>query len=469
MSLKKDTNFEYTPVSANPVKSFFVEMLTRDISLTDSILDLLDNCVDGIVRKGKKKRSKTPYSQHFAEIVVNKDSFSIHDNCGGIPWELHEYAFKMGRDGERKKDKEGTVGVYGIGMKRAIFKIGRDCLISTQSGEHNYELAISPDWIANESDWLLPVSRGKKSMAEDGTTIYISNLRPDIASTFSSENKSFIESLKKTISTHYALILSKGFKVKINGEEITPQPTELVFSKQKGKSIKPYIFSGELDDITVKITVGFTRPLDSAEQAESEREDKKRSKLEAGWTVICNDRVILYCNRDELTGWGEADIPNFHNQFNAISGFVEFKCSDPSKLPTNTTKRGVESNSRVYLQAKNRMREGIRPFIDYTNWWKADLDTAKAHISKGEKLTIDNIEKASQTLKFNTVKRGIPGKQFKPDLPKPTNVQSKDLRISFTRPRETIERVSEYLSGDRTLKPSKVGEACFDEIERASK
>lgn len=36
-------------VDAAPVKSFFVEMLTRDIALDDAILDLLDNCVDGIV------------------------------------------------------------------------------------------------------------------------------------------------------------------------------------------------------------------------------------------------------------------------------------------------------------------------------------------------------------------------------------------------------------------------------------
>ena len=37
-------------VDASPVKSFFVQMLTRDIELSDAILDLLDNCIDGILR-----------------------------------------------------------------------------------------------------------------------------------------------------------------------------------------------------------------------------------------------------------------------------------------------------------------------------------------------------------------------------------------------------------------------------------
>lgn len=36
--------------SAIPHKRFFLEMFTRDISLQDCILDLIDNSVDGIIR-----------------------------------------------------------------------------------------------------------------------------------------------------------------------------------------------------------------------------------------------------------------------------------------------------------------------------------------------------------------------------------------------------------------------------------
>lgn len=36
--------------NGSPTKEFFVEMLTRDIELNDAILDLLDNCLDGVVR-----------------------------------------------------------------------------------------------------------------------------------------------------------------------------------------------------------------------------------------------------------------------------------------------------------------------------------------------------------------------------------------------------------------------------------
>ena len=49
MQMNKDER-----IDASPVKSFFIEMLTRDIDLVDAILDLLDNCVDGILRQRRK-------------------------------------------------------------------------------------------------------------------------------------------------------------------------------------------------------------------------------------------------------------------------------------------------------------------------------------------------------------------------------------------------------------------------------
>lgn len=49
----KGTNLK--ELHADPAKAFFIDMLTRDISLEDAILDLLDNCVDGALRTGLKK------------------------------------------------------------------------------------------------------------------------------------------------------------------------------------------------------------------------------------------------------------------------------------------------------------------------------------------------------------------------------------------------------------------------------
>jgi len=64
-------------------------MLVRDIDLKDAILDLLDNCVDGILRSSEPDlTAPRPYHGYRASIVICADGFRIADNCGGIPYNI---------------------------------------------------------------------------------------------------------------------------------------------------------------------------------------------------------------------------------------------------------------------------------------------------------------------------------------------------------------------------------------------
>ena len=90
---------------ALPTKQFFVSMLTRDISLADAILDLVDNCLDGARRF--TETNSVDYSQHWVRITLNSNVFAIEDNCGGIPRDIAKnYAFKMGRESDDQRDSD---------------------------------------------------------------------------------------------------------------------------------------------------------------------------------------------------------------------------------------------------------------------------------------------------------------------------------------------------------------------------
>ncbi|MGD0697469.1 MAG: ATP-binding protein [Terriglobia bacterium] len=468
-------HLQYGPVDTSPVKSFFVHMLTRDIGLEESILDLLDNCVDGILRSDRTNGGGTPYSGFCAEIDFKGDSFMISDNCGGIPWRLHDYAFKMGRASGRAPDVPGGVGVYGIGMKRAVFKMGQHCLISTQNGRDRYEIEITPKWIGDENEWALPVRAARDERNEDGTTIVVGKLNPDIAKRFSGDAASFKSKLNDMVATHYAFIIDKGFRIRINGDPVKARPTRLVFSKvrsgTKGPRIQPYIFKTKTDGVEVFLAVGFTRPIPSQDEVISEQEEKKYSSLEAGWTVLCNDRAVLYCDRSEMTGWGEADVPRYHTQFIAISGVAEFRSDDASKLPTTTTKRGIDSSSRLYLQVKNRMREGMRIFTDYTNKWKTRADESRRQIeAAGAPLTFEEVKTEAKGLTFRSTKAQVlRGDQYRPKLPLPRPTQSQARRVSFVKDAKDVRAVAEYLFDDPEVDPSRVGEECFDLILKESR
>ena len=106
---------------AGPTKAFFVEMLVKDVALDSAILDLLDNCIDG----AKRLRGEGSYEGLEVQIDIRADKFLIEDNCGGIDLDTAKnYAFMFGTDpAVERPDK--ALGVFGVGMKRAIFKIGR--------------------------------------------------------------------------------------------------------------------------------------------------------------------------------------------------------------------------------------------------------------------------------------------------------------------------------------------------------
>ena len=97
----------------------------------------------------------------------------------------------MGKAAENRDSDLPTVGVYGIGMKRAIFKIGRDCLISTQNKGDCYKVEINPEWIDNPNDWYLPVSESSQLKKEDGTIIDIKELNENIETLFDEDKENF--------------------------------------------------------------------------------------------------------------------------------------------------------------------------------------------------------------------------------------------------------------------------------------
>lgn len=465
---KAEKVYEY--VSAAPVKSFFVTMLTRDIPLADAILDLLDNCVDGILRaKGKAVES---YAGYQATITFDKTHFMIDDNCGGIPWSLHDYAFRLGAPANQRKKNLPTVGVYGIGMKRAIFKIGEQCLITTRNGADHYEVEITPAWVKDEDDWDLPVRAATTTMEEPGTTIVIGQLHEGIKKTFGESGEAaFHAELYRRVSELYAFIIAKGFKVTINGTVVEPRPTKLAFQAVAGKrkasgAIVPFIYRAKVDDVHIFLAIGLTRAIPTAEEVDDEDtgSQTRYKSLAAGWTIVCNDRAVVYCDRTELTGWGEDDIPRYHTQFIAISGIVEFRSDKAEKLPTTTTKRGIDAASPLYLQVKNKMREGLKLFTTFTYWWKGKEAEVRTIIDKAEVYTFNELKKRAGDLTMTKVTRLPGGQQFKPALPRPKTQQSNVTRIAFERPLSEVRVVGDYILNDANAKPSKIGEECFRTI-----
>ncbi len=459
-------------VDARPTKLFFVSMLTRDIDLQDAILDLLDNSVDGLMRTlGNKARTgPKPYTGFWAKLTFTKDTFKIEDNCGGISRAIaRSSAFRMGRTPESTiADKNvPTVGTYGIGMKRAIFKLGRACTVTSQTSTEAFKVDISSTWFddASGDDWNFTLEDIPKAGTVTGTTIEISRLLPEISSDFGPA-RDFTTRFERAVSQQFSLIIEKGFSVYVNGTLVKALPIQFssVDLHDYKEGIAPYLFEGVIDEVKINLSVGFYKPVPDEGELEDQEASGTFTADEAGWTIICNDRVVLYHDKSILTGWGEAGVPSFHNQFISISGTVHFTADDASKLPLTTTKRGVNVGSAVYLRTKDKMREGTKLFTGYTNRLKKDKTKKKELFAQTGTVTISQLRQGnSMTAGLHwTNDRKIEGKTFTPTLPKLTDDRLRTVRFSTLK--EDIAELGEYLLEDSQAKPADIGLACFEHV-----
>ena len=141
----------------------------------------------------------------------------------------------------------------------------------------------------------------------------------------------------KSIQQSYSFIIQKGFEITINGQRITPLPISLLFDDKDTASIKPFLYQQTFGDVHVSLAIGFYAPPPSPEDIDDEN-NLKRSSSDAGWTIVCNDRVVLYNDKTHLTGWGEAGVPQYHTQFIGIRGIVIFESNNPKKSSNDNYK-----------------------------------------------------------------------------------------------------------------------------------
>lgn len=438
-----------------PTKDFFVSMLTRDIALNDAILDLVDNSVDGAMRSRQARRGAADmYDGCKCNLTISRDRFEISDNCGGIPKAYLENAFRLGRPKIDLDNGIPTIGVYGIGMKRAIFKIANDATVDSHSNDASVRVTYTGAWMSSETDWELPFTALEPSETL-GVAISATSIRPEIAKTFS--DPAFIDRLEGQIGEHFAYLMKMGFEIVLNGKTVAPRIVQVIDGGVG--SIRPYDYEGLWEGVKLKVTIGFYRKLTREAELEEATQERDQAVDKAGITIICNERVILHSDKSSQTGWGVASTPRYHPQFRAISGIVSFECDDASKLPVSTTKRDVDHSSAVYLKALNRCIDGIQIFTSFTNRWKGRETETDQYVNNEQFTSARTVALASTE---GMVVRGTGGaeKVYSPDLPKPPN-KSTLKRIAFTREVEEIEALGSALLDNPRALPSDVGVASW--------
>ena len=452
-------------LSGAPTKRFFVSMLPRDIELDDAILDLVDNSVDGAMRKERDRLDyDNPFDGYRCELIISEELFCLNDNCGGIPDEYLAGAFRLGRPDTDLDGNLPTIGMYGIGMKRAIFKMAKEATVLSRSEERAVRVCYDRVWLnPNNEKWDLPIEEVEANETR-GVSIDIRDLQDHVGRRFGSE--SFLDDLRDRLGQHFAYIMGKGFSIILNGTSVRPETVRLILSN----IIEPFDYEANVEGVEIKVTIGFYRNLTRQSELEEatdpdEINEDPRATDEAGITVICNDRVVVMSDRSTISGWGLANTPRYHPQFRAISGIIIFSCADANKLPISTTKRDLDTDSEVYRPARNAAIDGIRLFVGFTNRWKGNEEAVDEWLSPENKVEARSISLVSEK---GTVVRGTGhrARQYIPDLPMPPR-STRKRRVAFSRDVDEVRKLGEALVGDGSAKAGDVGVAAWEEaLER---
>lgn len=425
-------------VQGNPTKTFFIEMITRDISIKDAILDLLDNSIDGASRLDPEN-----FEGLFIQITINSTEFSVKDNCGGFPLEVaKKYAFRFGRPDGAQQTKN-SVGRFGIGMKRALFKMGKQFEVESRTDEDHFEIKVDVDeWRAKKrkikqegedeievEDWdfrYTNIEEASSDLDENGTYIKVTQLYDEVAELFG--DSTFLSGLRSDIERLLNFSLEKHIKISLNNVVLQPKNIKIfnVISQ-------PFCHEFEKDDVKIKIVAGLGEVGDPAK---------------SGWYIYCNNRLVVEADRSETTGWGTLSVPRWHVIHVMFRGIVFMDSVETSKLPLTTTKKGIDATSEVYKAALNVMREAvlkIHPFLKQI----AELGYEANNYRKTLEEQEDSIT-VVEMKNLNTA--GTPPRTFiSPEIDQDLIAEKKDkVRISYSVEKQLAQLAKEH-SGAKTL------------------
>lgn len=438
---------------ANPGKRFFIELITRDITLEDSILDLIDNSIDSLMRTKKitaykeellKEEQNSSRSKPAIRINFTFNKFRISDNCGGITFNSAKK--DVFRFGSIDKKEGESLSVFGIGMKRAIFKIGRQITIESHSANSGFSMNLDvKKWLKDtKPDWKFPITEetGRTDSSKAGTEIVITQLSQEVKTVYS--DPAFESRLTEIIEETYPFFLGKSIKIFVQDKELKGQE----FPFAQSETFKPTIETWVDGQVKATLICGLL-PRETGSVWTYEK---------SGWYLVCNGRVIVAADKTRLTGWGAGIMPQFMPKNRGFLGVVFFNSDDPEELPWKTTKRGINSESVFFMRTLKKMGTTSRAVIQLQNKMYSSNDDDEPRKEYRDAVSVLQSHSATETAARRGLSNDKPPTQFFSFPPTPS--LPKIITIRFDVKAEEFERVKKRLGVSR-ISRKKAGEKVF--------
>lgn len=437
-------------INASPTKEFFIYMLTRDIPLTRAILDLVDNSVDG----ARRLRADEDFNGLWIRVELDRNHFKIADNCGGIPVDTaRNYAFRFGRPKDAPLTP-GSVGQFGVGMKRTFFKLGRHFTVNSTTSSSRFDIDIEVEhWmrtpeLEKADEWHFEFLNVEENLTgvlpEDiGTRIEINQLYDTVSENFTLDN--FLTRLKQEMSLAHTLSIDQGLAITVNTIPLRHDPQLLFVSDKLKPAYVEKTYPREVLDgqpgtpVRVKLFAGVA----------------ERNFHEGGWYVFCNGRLVIRADQSATTIWGQAHgMRQYHPDFAFFRGYAYFDADNAALLPWTTTKTGVDVDSAIYKNVRQEMIELSKPVLTFLS----NLAKERASVESGDS-TDRTLDQAVQSAEAKRTDALSVTSTFVAPQPSPAPPGPRMQRIQYSKPLIEVEKAKQLL---KVQAFSAVGEKTFE-------
>ena len=336
---------EIDEIDATPSKRLFLSIIA-DYDLNRSICELVDNALDVWVRAKKT-------SQIEIAITLDKGQqfITVSDNAGGLPKKELRFIVGPGQTGAKPTDE--TIGIFGVGTKRAVVALAQDIKITTRhSSEPTYQVDFDDQWLSDD-DWKLPVYE-VDALRKGTTVVELQRLRLGITD-------NAIEQLRDHLGATYAKYLSdKRVSITLNGTSVSPQFFE---DWSYPPSYAPRRYTGTLKtednrEVRVEVIAGLTK-------------ESSPATGEYGVYFYCNDRLVARGLKTFEVGFskGIAGLP--HPKVSLTRVLVSLN-GDPTTMPWNSSKSDISTKHEVFIALHDWLVQVVKDYAALSRIWMGD-------------------------------------------------------------------------------------------------
>jgi hypothetical protein len=313
---------EIAVLDGTPEKRMFWSIIS-DYDTTTALCELVDNALDTWAVSGRSK-------QLIVALLLDTERqlVRVSDNAGGVA--LSNLRLLISPGGSRNDPDAETIGIFGVGSKRAAVALAESVTIKTRakSGK-TAELEITKDWLAS-SDWDLPAYE----VADIGigrTEISLSALRRPIKS-------DDVSPLQTHLAETYGRFLAGGdFELLVNEIAVSPIGFDS-WAYPRGYEPRQADFNVDIAQegvVRASITAGLIL-------------DRDASKENYGVYFYCNGRLVAKHLKVREVGYfigSEAGVPHPDASLCRVIVVLE----GPAKLmPWNSSKTGINYAHPVF-------------------------------------------------------------------------------------------------------------------------